>query len=179
MGKFVALLRGINVSGRNKVPMAELRSLAAELGWAEVETYIQSGNLVFAAGGKPAAHEAALEQAIEKSFGFAIPVIVRAASAWADYVGGNPFPEEAEREPNRLMLLLAKQKPAEGAAEALQERARDGEQVKRAREALWIHYPGGAGTSRLSPALIDRIAGSPVTARNFRTVLKLGEMLAA
>ena len=78
----VALLRGINVGGNKKVPMAELRALGEKLGWRQVATYIQSGNVVFAGGGGAAAAERALEQAIEKRFGFPVPVVVRTAAQW-------------------------------------------------------------------------------------------------
>ena len=178
MGRFVALLRGINVGGHNKVPMADLRVLAEGLGWSGVATYIQSGNLVFEAAGKAEALETDLEAAIAERFGIEVAVIVRAASRWSGYVAGNPFPAAAEAEPNRLMLCLAKKTPLEDCGAALQEKARDGEAVRLVGETLWIHYPAGAGQTRLSPALIDRLAGSPVTARNYRTALKLEAMLA-
>lgn len=179
MDRFVALLRGINVGGHNKVPMAELRALGEGLGWSGVATYIQSGNLVFEAAGKADALETILEAAIAQRFGIEVAVIVRAARDWSGYVAGNPFPEVAEAEPNRLMLCLAKKAPARDCAAALEGKARDGEAVRLVGEALWIHYPAGAGQSRLSPSLIDRLAGSPVTARNYRTALKLEAMLAA
>ena len=89
----------------------------------------------------------------------------------------NPFPEAAEAQPNRLMMMLSKAPPKPDAVAALPERARDGERIASAGGALWIHYPDGAGTSRLSPSLIDRLIGSPATARNWRTVLKIQEML--
>ena len=174
----VALLRAVNVGGR-KLPMAELRALCAELGWEEVATYIQSGNVVFTAEGKPEAIERTLEQAIEARFGLAVPVIVRTAAEWARYAAGNPFRQAAKDEPNRLMLLLSKAPPAEGAEEVIQARAVAGEKVERAGDALWFHYPAGAGTSKLTPTLIDRAIGSPGTARNHNTVMKLKEMLEA
>ena len=77
------------------------------------------------------------------------------------------------------MLLLSKRPPAKGAAEVIQARARAGERVKQAGDALWFHYPEGAGTSKLTPSLIDRAIGSPGTARNYNTVMKLKEMLEA
>ena len=172
MGRMVALLRAVNVGGR-KLPMAELRALCAELGWQDVATYIQSGNVVFTAAGKPGAIEKALEVGIAERFGFDAPVIVRTAAEWAHYPPGNPFPKAAKDEPNRLMLLLSKQPPAAGAEDIIQARAMAGEQVKRAGDALWIHFPEGAGTSKLTPALIDRAVGSPATARNYRTVIDL------
>ena len=143
-----------------------------------METYIQSGNVVFMAEAAPAELEAALEAAIQQRFAMTIPVIVRSASGWPAYVAGNPFPEAAAAEPNRLMLMLSKGPPQPDAAAALQERARDGERVAAAGDALWVHFTSGSGTSRLSPALFDRLVGSPVTARNYRTAVKLQELLA-
>lgn len=177
MSRFVALLRAVNVGGR-KLPMGELREVCAGLGWRGVATYIQSGNIVFEAEADAERLESDLERALASRFGFEVPVIVRTAGEWARYPASNPFGEAADSEPNRLMLMLSKRPPAPGAAAAIQERARDGELVAAAGDAVWIHYPGGAGTSRLSPSLIDRLIGSPATARNYRTVLKLEEMLA-
>lgn len=179
LSPFIALLRGINVSGRNKIPMAELRTLCEGLGWSDVRTYIQSGNVVFRAGGSAAALEASLEAAIRSHFGLDIAVVVRAAADWPAYVAGNPFPEASETEPNRVMLALSKAAPKAGAADAIQARAAAGERVVGVGDALWFHYPDGAGTTKLTPALLDRLAGSPVTARNWRTVRKLAEMAAA
>ena len=178
MGRMVALLRAVNVGGR-KLPMAELRALCGKLGWEDIATYIQSGNVVFTAEGKTEAIETALEEAVAKDYGFEAPVIVRTAAQWAHYPPGNPFPKAARDEPNRLMLLLSKAPPAKGAEDGIQARATAGERVKRAGDALWIHFPQGAGTSKLTPSLIDRAIGSPATSRNYRTVTTLMEMLDA
>ena len=95
MGRMVALLRAVNVGGR-KLPMAELRALCAELGWEDVATYIQSGNVVFAAGGKAAAIEAALEDAIRSVSAIDVPVIVRTAAR-----NGRSMPARQSRSPRR------------------------------------------------------------------------------
>ena len=174
--RYVALLRAVNVGGC-KLPMAGLREVCAELGWDKVETYIQSGNVVFEAAGKAESLEAALEKAVAKRFGFERPVIVRSAKEWADYAKGSPFPDAERDEPNRLMLGLSKHAPNPDAPRVLETKAAAGERVKLRGDALWIHYPGGAGTTKLTPALFDKAAGSPVTQRNWRTVLKLQEML--
>jgi uncharacterized protein (DUF1697 family) len=173
---FIALLRGINVGGHNKVPMAELRALCGELGWADVRSYVQSGNLVFEAAGPPARLEAELERAIERRFGRSIAVVVRAAADWPGYVAGNPFPGASQSAPNAVMLALSKAPPKAGAVEGLRERAAGGERIERVDDALWIHYAGGSARSKLSPGLLDRLVGSPVTTRNWRTVLKLDEL---
>jgi uncharacterized protein (DUF1697 family) len=174
--RYVALLRAVNVGG-TKLPMAELREVCAGLGWREVRTYIQSGNVVFEADAEPAALESELEEAVQQRFGFASPVMVRSADQWRSYAGGSPFPEAEASDANRLLLCLSKAPPAQGAAEALEARGAAGEQVRLKGDALWVLYPAGVGTSKLTPKLFDRLAGSPVTARNWRTVTKLQEMM--
>ena len=176
MGRHVALLRAVNVGGR-KLPMAELRALCAALGWEDVATYIQSGNIVFSAPGAGIALETQLERAIAERFGMEVPVIVRGAAQWKRYPSSNPFAKAARDEPNRLMLLISKRAPAAGAEDAIQGKAAGGEQVRRVDDALWIHFPNGSGTSKLTPALIDRAIGSPATSRNYNSVIAIGELL--
>ena len=178
MGRKLALLRGINVGGR-VLPMAELRDLCAGLGWRDVQTYIQSGNVVFESADEPTALEAALETAIAGRFGFKVPVMVRTPEQWAVYPAGNPFPGAARDEPKWLMLLVPKRPPAANAVELLEARATLGEQVGRAGDGLWIWFAGGVAGSKLSPLLIDKLVDSPATSRNHRTVMKLKEMLEA
>ncbi len=158
--------------------MAELRALCEEIGWSEVATCIQSGNILFSTCGSASDQEARLEQAIEGSFGIAVPVIVRAGSDWPAIVASNPFQDAARDEPNRLMLCLSKETPDPDCEQALQARAMDGERIRLVGQALWIHYPEGSGTSKLAPSLINRLVGSPVTARNWRTAVRLRQRLA-
>jgi uncharacterized protein (DUF1697 family) len=143
MAKFIGLLRGINVSGRNRVPMTELRELCAELRWEDVETYIQSGNVVFQARSTPARLETELQRGIERRFGLDIAVLVRAAADWPGYVEGNPFLEACQSEPNHVMLALAKAKPNADAVQRLRERAAGGERIEQvgcARGALPVGW---------------------------------------
>lgn len=178
MARLIALLRAVNVGGR-KLPMEALRALCAELGWRDVETYIQSGNLVFTAPGKPDLLESELERAIQARFGFHSDSMVRSAARWSRLIEANPFPKESGAEPSRVLVGIAKREIEAGAAEAIAARAEAGERVVEAGGGLWFHYPAGVGTSRITPSLIDRAAGSPVTARNWRTMLKLQEMAEA
>lgn len=175
--RWIGLLRGINVGGHNKIPMAGLRQVCSDLGWADVESYIQSGNLVFSAAGSAAELEFRLEKALAVYFNLSIPVIVRNAADWPSLRASNPFPEAAEREPHLLLMGLTKAPLLPDAAALLQARAADGEHVAQTEQALWIHFPNGSGRSKLTPGLMDRLAGSPVTTRNWRTVLKLEEMI--
>lgn len=174
--KFVGLLRGINVGGHNKIPMSDLHSLCTEIGWDEVQSYIQSGNLVFSAAASVAHLEGQLEESIEQHFGLQIPVIVRDAEGWLRYVKNNPFPAASLKEPNLVMLALSKRTPASDAAERLRERADNGETIAQIGNGLWIHFRGGSAKSKLSTTLLDRLVGSPVTTRNWRTVRKLEDL---
>lgn len=156
--------------------MAELRALCAGLGWEGVQTYIQSGNVVFQSRTPRATLEQELERAIACRFDLAIPVIVRAARDWSALLAGNPFPEASRKEPNAVMVALSRRPPPDDAAADVLERAVNGERVRQVGDALWIHYARGAAKSKLSPGLLDRLVGSPVTTRNWRTVLKLEEL---
>ena len=174
----IALLRGINVGGKKKVRMAELRSLCEKLGYQEVQSYIQSGNLVFRSDREDRTIESQLSDAIQSAFRFPVSVMVRSAAQWTGYVGSNPFPDAATATPNLVMLGLSVESPAPDAAAQLAERAAAGERIIQSGDALWIHFPNGSGTSKLTPSVLDRMTGSPVTMRNWRTVLKLAEMAA-
>lgn len=132
--------------------------------------------MIFAADGEPGGLEEALEQAIERRFGLSIPVLVRTTEQWGAYVRDNPFAQASEREPNLVMLGLSRSALRPDAVDALRQRAANGEQVAQSGDALWLHFAGGAGKSRLSPAVLDRTAGSPVTLRNWRTVVRLYDL---
>lgn len=173
---YIALLRAINLGSHNRIAMPELRSLCADLGWDDVQTYIQSGNLIFRAGGARSKLTPVLEQAIRARFGIVVPVIIRAAADWSAYIEGNPFAGASVREPNLVMLALSREPPDPAAAILLQERAAGSERVEQVGDALWIHYGGGVARTKLSPTVLDRLVGSPVTTRNWRTVLKLGDL---
>jgi uncharacterized protein (DUF1697 family) len=174
--RYIALLRGVNVGGYNKVPMSELRAVAAKLGWTNVVSYIQSGNLVLDAPLSRAEVEAQLENAIKLRFKVAVPVIARSAREWDRFIKSLPFRNEAKSTPQFVQLGICKTSPNRAAAAALQERGRNSERVKQAGDALFIHFPEGVGKSKITPAVLDRLVGSPVTLRNWLTVVKLSEL---
>jgi uncharacterized protein (DUF1697 family) len=174
MAHFVGLLRGINVGGSKKVPMADLRALAAGLGLGRVRTLIASGNLLFESEESPPELEARLEAAIAARFGFPVPVMVREAAQWRALTGANPFPDEAAQAPNLLMVTLGKRAPTAADVEALRARAAGRERAERGGGALWLWY-GEGGRSTLSVTAVEGVW----TTRNWRTVARLGEMLDA
>ena len=171
--RYIALLRGINVSGKNKIPMADLRDLAIELELKDATTYIQSGNLVFSSSSSQAKVEPMLEGAIQARFGCDVPVIVRRDTHWSLYAQGSPYPDAEQERPNLLMLALCKKPIHPAAVERLLERAQLGERVTGFKDGLWIDFAGGSARSKITPALLDRTCGAPVTTRNFRTVLAI------
>lgn len=173
----IALLRGINVGGNKKVPMADLRDLATGLGCRDVQSYIQSGNLVLASARTARALETALERALEERFGFAVPVVVRGAAPWRRYAAGSPFRDAERDRPHLLHLGLSKRPPRRGAAEALRAYAKAGERIEIVGDAIWVDYRDGAARSKVTPAVLDRLVGSPVTMRNWRTVQTLAAMV--
>jgi len=175
----VALLRGINVGARNKIPMSDLRSLCEGLGWSSVVTHLQTGNVAFNAAGRKAGLEATLEQAIASELGVSVPVIVRDAKTIAAYLDSCPLGRDAEREPSRTLLYVTKLPVAAAALEALRARAQAGEQVSVQRDCLWIHFSKGVAGSKLSPRVIDKAVGSPATGRNWNTMSKVRNLLQA
>ncbi len=171
---YAALLRGVNVGGRNRLAMADLRSIAAELGFVGARTLLQSGNLVFRA---PAADHAflagPLSAALSARLGLVAPVIVRARDALDAIVAANPFSQAARDDPARLLVVfLDSEPPPEGVA-ALMDLATAGEAVEIQGREAFIHYPEGIARSRLVQGAIDRRLGVMGTARNWNTVLAL------
>jgi len=178
MTTFVALLRGINVGGRKQVAMADLRDLLARLGLADGQSLLQSGNLVFRSAGKSAVQlERLLEAEAAKRLGLEAAFMVRSAEEWKAVVANNPFPQEAKRDPARLVAVLLKDAPEANAVRALQAVIVGPEVVRaRGREA-YIVYPSGQGTSSLTNALIEKTLGTRGTARNWNTVLKIDALV--
>jgi uncharacterized protein (DUF1697 family) len=176
--RYLALLRGINVGGNKKVPMATLRELAGKLGYSDVSSYIQSGNLLLTATASAAELTQALEQGIAKTFGFSVEVIVRTAAQWQAYQQPS-FADAANVRPNLLLLGAAKAPVKAGCADELTRYAKAGERIAVGKDAIWIDFAAGVGKSKLTPAVIDRAAGSTVTMRNWTTVQTLAELLAA
>ena len=169
---WVALLRGINVGGHRKLPMAELRGLLDSLGYADIATYIQSGNAVFTTGADEPAIAAILDR-----FGFEVPVILRGADELASIATGHPF-ADAEPDEAKLHVMFLAEVP--DSARALLDAAAfvPDEAALHDRE-LYVHYAAGAGRSKLTTDAVERALGTSVTARNWRTVAKLAEMVAA
>jgi uncharacterized protein (DUF1697 family) len=170
----VALLRGVNVGGRNLVRMEALRQIATDLGLIGARTYLQSGNLVFLApDGEGRQAGETLQRALSDSLGVSVRVIVRTQAGLAAAISANPFGQIALNDPARLLVVFMSGAPILEGLPAVRAAARLGERIDAVANEVFIHYAGGAGASRVTAALIDRSLGAVGTARNWNTVLAL------
>jgi uncharacterized protein (DUF1697 family) len=178
--RYAALLRGVNVGGNKKVPMAELRAMAAEMGLDDPQTLLQSGNLVFGAKTQPTPKlEQALEAATKKAIGVECSYLVRTAHEWARVVAANPFAKQAKADPARMVVVFCREAPDTSALQALRLEARGNEDLKPVGRELFVWYPDGQGTSQLAIALGRNKLGTICSARNWNTVLKVNALLAS
>ena len=169
----IALLRGINVGGHRSVGMTDLRNFLTKLGFDDVRSLLQSGNVVLGSRARTGAElERFLEAESVKQFGIEIDFFVRAPEEWKSMIRQNPFRKEAELDPARLVVMLLKSPPRPEDVAALQASISGKEIVRAKGRHLYAFYPDGQGRSRLTNAVIERKLGR-CTGRNWNTVLKL------
>jgi uncharacterized protein (DUF1697 family) len=179
MATHVALLRGINMGGHKKVSMSDLRAFLARLGLKDVQSLLQSGNLVFRSNARPSGLEHLLEAEAEKRLGLQTDFFVRTSEEWSEVIARNPFRKAAEKDPSHLVVMFLKDAPAEGSVKALQAAIAGPEIVRSYGRQAYIVYPVNIGDSRLTISVIDRMLGTRATGRNWNTVLKLGALAEA
>lgn len=171
MGRQIALLRGVNVSGAGKLPMAELRAMLAGLGLGAVQTYIQSGNAVFQSAQPAEALEEMIRDAVAARFGFAPETFVRSHDEVAEALVDHPF---AGADPKLVHVCFLRETPVPDEA-ALQALVRPGDGWHIGPRRFTLHTPGGYGTSKLAERL-TKLLPVPMTARNLRTIAALVTM---
>lgn len=174
--RYIVLLRGINVGGHNKVPMAELRAALSDSGFADVSTYIASGNVLLDAGERletDVVDEVA--DAVTEHFDLSIPIVARSATEWPAILAANPFPD-AEGEPKFLHVSLCDRAPDAKAIAAFDMETYLPDRVEVVGRELYLWYPNGSGRSKLTGSVLERNLDVTTTARNWSTMLKLGEL---
>jgi uncharacterized protein (DUF1697 family) len=177
VGSHIALLRGVNVGGHNRLAMSDLRQLFAELGFAGATTLLQSGNVVFQSGRMAsAALEARLEKEMRERLSVTADYIVRSTSEWQRVIAANPFAKQTQTAPNHLVVMFLKSAAKAASVEALRKAIAGPEVVQAGERCLYIVYPAGIGRSKLTGALIEKKLGVRGTARNWNTVLKLAAL---
>jgi uncharacterized protein (DUF1697 family) len=177
---YAALLRGINVGGSRKVPMAELRALMENLGYDDVRTHLQSGQAVFSSGhGDEDALAAELAEGIERHFGFGVDVIVRDHAYLRAVADACPFPA-ADLEPKQLHVTYFSAPVTPGRFAEIDQAAFLPEEFRLGDRALYLYAPNGLGRSKLAEHLAKpRVTrGVIATTRNWNTVVKLVELTA-
>jgi uncharacterized protein (DUF1697 family) len=169
MPAYIALLRAVNVGGTGKLPMPELKAMCVAEGWAQVQTYIASGNVVFSARQSANVVQSALERRLLAYAGKPVGVILRTPAEMTAVLAANPFAHIA---PNRSMAIFLADPPPLDALDNVKGQA--DEEIRLGKREIYVHYPQGQGVSKLSMA-----AAKTGTARNMNTVAQLAAMGAA
>lgn len=171
MQAYVALLRGINVGGNNKVPMPELKALAGSLGWQNAKTYIASGNMTFAA--EAGDHAATLQTAMNKEFGLDIPTLVYDRRTFNSLANSCPFDPDEGKHVHGFFCFSTPTIDHDALAQFIA----NSETLTAKGDVVWLHAPDGIGRSKLAEKMHKVITGTDTTARNLNTIRKLQEML--
>ena len=178
MQTYIAIIRGINVSGKHKVPMAELRKLCEGLGWQNVRTYIQSGNVIF----ETAVAEnltGKLEDLIANNFGFRVPVLVRTAEEMVQVVKNNPFGNKPDFEAEKLYVTFMAETPQPDKPEAIKAFTFEPEEYIISEKEIYIYCTNGYGNTKLENLFFEKKLKVTCTTRNWRTVNQLVTMAQA
>lgn len=168
MTTMIAFLRGVNIGGKNKIKMEELRTVCEAMGLRDARTYIQSGNIVFRSAARDAS--ALLENEIERAFGFRPPVITRTAAELRAVVERNPI---RGAKPNQLLVFFLTGTPTAAAVEKVRQMDIQPEELHILGAEMYIHFPLGQGVSKLAMARIEKTLGVTGTGRNWNSVLAL------
>jgi uncharacterized protein (DUF1697 family) len=176
MQKYIALFRGINVGGNNILPMKELITLLENLGAEKVATYIQSGNVVLThKENNLKILSEKITAAIKKNFGFETKVLLLKQKEIEHAISSNPFPE-GEKEPKTLHAFFLTTTPKEPDLNKMDEIKTKSEQYRLIGNIYYLHAPEGIGRSKLV-SQVEKLLGVPVTGRNWRTVIKILDMI--
>ena len=183
MAIYVALLRGINVGGKNRIKMSDLKSTFETVGLHRVQTYIQSGNVLFESDGEEAEIRRRIEREMETVFGFAVTVVLRTAAELADLAGRCPFSEEmvldaeASAEGESLYVSLLTQAPSEEGMECLRAYKSEGEEYRIEGREVFLLFRHSIRNSKLANNL--QKLEVPGTVRNWKTISKLAALAKA
>jgi uncharacterized protein (DUF1697 family) len=174
----IALLRGVNVGGNKKVAMADLKAMVEALGFSDVKTLLQSGNVVFRAGDETeAALEAHLEAETERRLGLKTSYLVRDAAQWRAIIDACPFPNEARAEPSRTLVTVGRTAMPAEAIDAVRAVLLPHEKVEAVERQVYAYFGEGMGQSKAAEALNRKAVKAVATGRNWNTVLKIAALL--
>jgi uncharacterized protein (DUF1697 family) len=171
---YIALLRGINVGGHNMIKMADLKQLLGTIGLNNVQTYIQSGNIVFESDMESDELRQRIEQQINDTFGFLVPVILRTSKEWKQLIDNCPYPVETLGEGESIHLTLLSDMPSQEALNKLQKFQNDVDQYQVKDKDIYLFLRQNFRDSKL-PLQLQKL-GVSATIRNWKTTMKLAAM---
>ena len=172
---YIAMLRGINVGRGKMVKMERLRASFAALGFGEVRTYVQSGNVVFQSERKSELTRT-IEAKIQRDFGFTVPVLIKTSKELAQIVRDNPLLRVKGIDVSKLHVTFLSNAPPKTAAKVLEDLTTTGERFRILNREIYLYCPGGYGNSKLTNNTIEKKFSLVATTRNWRTVNALLEM---
>lgn len=177
MPVIISMLRGVNVGGHNQIKMDALRALYESLGFEDVQTYVQSGNVIFRARQKNLpALATKIQDAIERAFGFRPAVLVRTTDELRRAVASNPFAGRRNIEPGKLLVTFLAAEPGPESQSVLDGLKKHPEELHLKGRELYIYFPNGAGKSKLPWSSVEKLLKVPGTARNWNSVTKMLEI---
>ncbi len=177
MAIYISMLRGINVGGNKIIKMNQLRKSVEALGFEQVKTYIQSGNVAFKTGKiATSALSKKIEKKILNDFGFSVSVISRSSDEMAKTVANNPFLKQRDVDPEKLHVMFLSEAPAPAALKKLSSVTVPPDQCRSVGREIYFYLPNGVSQSVLFKSPVDRILAVIATTRNWKTVNSLHQM---
>ncbi|MGB5821994.1 MAG: DUF1697 domain-containing protein [Saonia sp.] len=175
--EYIALFRGINVSGQKKIKMADLKTMLEEIGLQNVVTYIQSGNIVFSAEEENSfVLEEKIKNGIQSTFGFDVPVLILTKPNILQVFNDNPFANEKEIENNNIYFVLLKDTPEKKMVEALQKETFKNERFIISKNCIYLACFKGYGNAKCNNNFFEKKLKVSATTRNYKTMQKLVEL---
>lgn len=175
---YIALLRGINVSGKNIIKMEVLKSLFEQIGFKNVQTYIQSGNIVFSYKKEVLEKlRKKIQESIHKEFGYDVHVAICTAESFVEMVKANPFLKRRDVSEEKLYYTFVSETPVAKSVTHLQSLATEGEEIAIGTNILYLYVPGQYGKTKLSNSFIENKLKLSATTRNLKTCRQLLSML--
>lgn len=173
---YISLLRGINVGGKNSLSMEVIKSVYAMLGLQNIQTYVQSGNIIFNSTHEAEALSEMISNGIARISSLSIEVIIREYDAWKEMIRHNPFAGREEINEKHIYFTLLKRDPAHDLLKGISHQDFLPDEWHYFDETIYLHCPGGYGRTKLDNNFFERKLNVPATTRNRNTVLELLEM---
>ncbi|MBV6461694.1 MAG: hypothetical protein HJHJAOHD_01825 [Flavobacteriales bacterium] len=177
MTTYISILRGINVSEQKPIKMDRLRKLFQNLGFNNVTTYVQSGNVVFQSNGSEVGHlEQKISQQIQKDFEFKVPVIVLTINELSQIINNNPFKNNLKKEHKHLYVTFLSSKPKYYEKEIIESKIQKEEEIYFSEKAVYLYCPNGYGRTKLNNNFLEATLKVAATTRNWKTTNELFKM---